>query len=70
MYRGNKKGAGNLIATKHFPCILYGGKINFHIGKNQSAIMCLPGARSSIHHPATSPDAMDLACHKGQVPLQ
>ena len=35
-----------------------------------SAIMCLKGARSSIHHPATSPDSMDLAYHKGQLPLQ
>jgi len=34
------------------------------------AIMRLRGARSSIHHPATSPDTMDLACHEGQVPLQ
>ena len=35
-----------------------------------SAIMCLGGARSSIHHPATSPDTMDLACYEGLVPLQ
>ena len=34
-----------------------------------SAIMCLRGASSSIHHPATSPDTMDLACYEGQVPL-
>jgi len=35
-----------------------------------SAIMCLRAARSSVHHPATSPDTMDLACHKGLIPLQ
>jgi len=29
--------------------------------------MCLRGARSSIHHPATSLHTMDLACHEGQV---
>ena len=26
--------------------------------------------KRSIHHPATSLDTMDLACHEGQVPLQ
>ena len=26
--------------------------------------------KGSIHHPATSPDTMDLAGHEGQVPLQ
>ena len=26
--------------------------------------------KGSIHHPATSPDTMDVTCHKGQVPLQ
>jgi len=35
-----------------------------------SAIMCLRGARSSIHHPATFPGTVYLTCHKGQVPLQ
>jgi len=35
-----------------------------------SAIMCLRGARSSFHHPATFPGTMYLTCHKGQVPLQ
>jgi len=34
-----------------------------------SAIMCLRGARSSIHHPTTSLDTMDLACHESWVPL-
>ena len=35
----------------------------------RSATMCLRGARSSIHHPITSIDTMDLACQEGRVPL-
>ena len=36
----------------------------------RSAIMCLRGARLSIHRPAPSPETMDLACHESRVPLQ
>ena len=36
----------------------------------RSAIMCLRGVRSSIHHPAASPETMDLACQESRVPLQ
>ncbi len=35
----------------------------------RSAIMCLRGARSRIHHPVVSTDTMDLACQEGRVPL-
>ena len=30
----------------------------------RSAVMCLRVAHSSIHHPAPSPETMDLACHE------
>ena len=35
----------------------------------RSAIMCLRGARLTVHHPAVSPETMDLACQEGRIPL-
>ena len=39
------------------------------IASDANWAMCLRGARSNIHHPTTSPDTMDLACHKSWVSL-
>ena len=36
----------------------------------RSAIMCLRGTRSCVHHPAVSPENMDLAFQEGRIPLQ
>ena len=62
----------SMIAQKHvktysktFNCISC--KLSYSL--LHSAIMCLRGARSSIHHPTTSPHTMDLASHEGRVPL-
>jgi len=62
----------SIIAQKHdktysktFDCISC--KLSYSLLR--SAIMCLRGPRSSIHHPTTSPDTMDLASHEGRVLL-
>ena len=41
-----------------------------HQMQTELLTLALRGAtRSSIHHPTTSLDTMDLACHEGRVPL-
>ena len=50
--------------TLHWVCC----KLSYSLLR--SAIMCLRGAHSSVHHPAVSPENMDLAFQEGRIPLQ
>ena len=67
------KRLASMIAQKHdktYSKTLHWIRCKLNYSLLRSAIMCIRGARSRSYQPAVSTDAMDLACHKGRVPLQ
>ena len=67
------KRIASMIAQKHdktYSKTLHWMRCKLSYSLLRSAIMCLRGARSSLHQPTASTDTMDLACYEGRVPLQ